>query len=82
MFPLVFGSSVHDVEGAVVLLVQEKVVPVVEDVTGPVPVKLDEVLVELTPVSVLKEDEVLGVTEEELLAEVKAVVTELVILVQ
>lgn len=76
MFPLDVGSSVHDVEGTVVLLVQEKVVPVVEEVTGPVPVKLDEVVVELTPVPVLEKDDVVGTREEELLAEVGAAVVD------
>ena len=83
ILPLDDGSSVHEVEGAVVLLVQENVVVsmIVED-TGPVPVKLEEMLVSLIPVPVPKEDVVLGTTEEELLMEVGATIVELEMSVQ
>jgi hypothetical protein len=84
------GSSVHDVEGAVVLLDQEKVELAVEDVTGPVPeevtelvpVKLEEVLDELTLVPLLEKDDVVELEEEKLPVAVEVTVIDLVIVVQ
>jgi hypothetical protein len=76
------SSSVHVVEGAEVLLDHEKVELAVEDVTGPVPVKLDEALDELIPVPLLEKDDVVELDDEELPVTVEVTVVGVAIVVQ